>query len=282
MTDIAKELECAAALLAQAGVAEHLREASLLMEFALGRDRAFIITHPDYRPTPDEQKIFLSAVRRRASREPFQYIVGKKEFYGLEFAVSPDVLIPRPETEGLVERAITELESFEHPRFCEIGIGSGCVAISILANFPEATAVGVDISPDALAIAALNAGKHGVSSRLELIISDVFSGVKKEKFDAVVSNPPYVPVADIAHLQPEVRDFEPHIALTDGGEGTGIIGAIIRDSPDYLKQNGSLLLEIGFDQAEKVLAIFDPAIWSKAEAIPDLQGILRIILARLA
>lgn len=280
MTGIAEELQRAADILTDAGVEEPHREASSLMAFALGRDRAFIITHPDYHPTPEEQRIFDSALERRARREPFQYIVGKKEFYGLEFAVSPDVLIPRPETEGIVERAISELREIEHPRFCEIGIGSGCIAVSILANLTRASAIGADISEKALAIAALNARANKVFSRLELTKSNVFSAISQEKFDAIVSNPPYVPAKDIEHLQAEVRDFEPHIALTDGGEGVGIIGRIVGQAPAYLKQNGVLLIEIGFDQAERVLEMFDPEIWYGAEVIYDLQGIPRIILAR--
>lgn len=282
MTSIAIELKRAVAILAASGVAEPVREAASLMAFALKRDRVFLIAHQDYDPTPEEMRIFDAALERRSRREPLQYIVGKKEFYGLDFVVSPNVLIPRPETESLVEQAVAELSGIEKPRFCEIGIGSGCIAISVLAKLSKATAVGVDISQDALVTASLNAERHNVSGRLRLLKSDVFAAVPVEKFDAILSNPPYVPESAIAHLQAEVRDFEPLIALTDGGNGFGIIRKIIRGAPVFLNEAGVLLIEIGFNQAENVLALFDPAVWREATAKADLQGIPRTILARLA
>jgi len=258
-------------------VPEPRREASLLICLAIKKDRAFLIAHPEYELRTDERSLLQDFTNRRADREPYQYIAGQQEFYGLEFDVTPDVLIPRPETEVLVERAVRSLaERKGSPTFLEVGVGSGCIAVSILANVPESTAEGVDISEKALAVAERNSSKHGVSERLQLFRSDVYAGVEQRNFDLIVSNPPYVPNADIETLQPEVRDFEPHSSLSDGGAGLSIIEKLIDGSATFLKPGGELFVEIGFDQSPRVEKMFVHGLWETVEFLPDLQGIPRI------
>lgn len=266
-------------VLLAADVAEPVREASLLMQFALGRDKTFLIANPEYELNDTEQKLYLSILKRRANREPYQYITGKQEFYGLEFGVTPDVLIPRPETEILVEEAIRLIRENGWKRFCEIGVGSGCIAVSILKNVPNVSAVGGDISSAALDVARRNAASHEVLDQLELKLSDIFADLDAEKFDLIVSNPPYVPLADISGLQSEVRDHEPHIALTDGADGLSIVREIVSGAKDRLGHAGVLLIEIGWDQSERVAEMFDLNEWKSVEFLPDLQGIPRILKA---
>lgn len=263
------------------GVADARREAASLLEFTLSRNKTFLYSHPEYELSNDEESRYRSFVERRAGREPFQYIVGRQEFCGLELEVTPDVLIPRPETEMLVERAVGILSGMDAPRFCEVGVGSGCIAVSILHQVQGVSAVGLEISPAALQVARRNAETNGVEDRLELRESDVFSALEGEKFDLVVSNPPYVRVADIGSLQPEVRDFEPHTSLTDGGDGVSIIRRIIEGAPDVLQPGGGVLIEIGFDQGYPVGKMFRPEIWDRIEIVPDFQGIPRMASARL-
>ncbi len=288
MSDIAETLRNAAEILRESGIAEPRREAALLLAFSLEKDKVFLVAHDDYEVSGEENTKFQSFLSRRASREPFEYITGSQEFYRLDFFVKPDVLIPRPETELIVENAIEILREIEKPRFCEVGTGSGCISVSILHEAKTATAIGLDISPKALEIARRNADANGVSERFELKHSDVFDALKNEKneknekFDLIVSNPPYVPFGDLAGLQPEVRDHEPQIALTDGGDGLSIIKKIIADSPQCLKPNGFLLIETGHGQATEVLRMFQPKIWKNVEVLPDLQGIQRTVKAQFA
>ena len=274
--DISTVLNKAAQKLQQAGVEEPRREAASLLVYVLQKDTAFLIAHPEYDLAANQKLLFESCVRRRAKREPFQYIVGRQEFYGLEFDVTPDVLIPRPETEILVEEAINILSLLENPRFCEVGVGSGCISVAILANVRSATAVSIDISYAASQVARANATKHKVGGSLTLHRGDVFGNIKGP-FDLIVSNPPYIPSGDIKSLQAEVRDFEPSVALDGGEDGLYIIKSIIRESPEFLMPQGFLLLEIGFDQAAKVRELFGHRMWETPEFLPDLQGIPRIL-----
>lgn len=281
MPKIAEILPEATRILHDSGVGEARREAASLLGFAVARERAFLVAHPEYELSADEENLFRAVVRRRAAREPLQYITGRQEFYGLEFNVAPGVLIPRPETESIVENALKILKSVDHPVFCEVGVGSGCISVSILHELETARGIGLDVSDDALAIAAANARKHGVAARLILQKSDVFEVLENEKFDLVVSNPPYIPVAEMTNLQREVRDYEPRAALTDGGDGFSIIEKIVAGAPRFLNADGFLLIEIGFGQAERAAAMFDAALWRAAEILPDLQGIPRTVRAQI-
>jgi release factor glutamine methyltransferase len=281
MSSVFQILQLATETLRENEIAEPRREANSLLAFALQKDKTFLIAHPEYELTATENSFFDEILTRRANREPFQHITGKQEFFGLDFEVNSDVLIPRPETELIVENAIEILRSLEEPRFCEIGVGSGCISVSILHEVKNAAAIGLDISEKALQMAKRNAEKHAVSDRLQLKKSDVFAVLTDEKFDLVVSNPPYVPSEDISGLQREVRDFEPLNALTDGKDGLSIIENISESSPKFLYSKGFLLMEIGFNQAEKVRQMFSLEIWQSVEILPDLQKIPRTVKAQL-
>lgn len=278
MTTISESLRLAGDELSRSGVDEPFREASSLLQFVLDKDRTFLIAHPEYELVDDEEASFNEAVRRRSAREPFHHITGTKEFYGLEFLVSADVLIPRPETEMLVEAAIDCLAN-GRKHFCEIGVGSGCIAVSILKNVPASSAIGLEISLAAIAVAEKNAALNGVSDRLAIRRSDLFAALGDERFDLIVSNPPYIPAADLAGLQPEVKLFEPNTALTDGGNGLSLISSIIETSPRHLHPGGTLLIEIGFGQADAVGRMLDSSRFRHWEIVPDLQQIPRMVKA---
>lgn len=277
---ISEILKSATAILRASGVAQAAREGKSLLAFSLDKNQTFLVAHSEYELSFEEENRFQNLIKRRASREPFQYIVGRQEFCGLDFAVTPDVLIPRPETEMIVEAAVEFLHNEANPTFCEIGIGSGGIAVSILHSLKTARAVGADISERALRVAEKNAEMHRVAERLALKISDVYENIKSEKFDLIASNPPYIPAADIENLQPEVRDFEPHQALTDGSGGLSIVEKIIAGAPCFLKSGGLLLIEIGINQANAVRQMFDEKLWATVAIVADFQKIPRTVKAR--
>ena len=281
MPNVAEALQNSAKDLRAGDVAEPHREAASLLAFALGKNKVFLVAHSEYVLSGEEETLFGEFVQRRAAREPLQYITRRQEFYGLEFIVTPDVLIPRPETETIVENAIEILSCRTDPVFCEVGVGSGCISVAILHELETARAVGLDVSENALAITEKNAEKHKVSERIKLLTSDVFNGLQNEKFDLIVSNPPYISAEELSALQREVRDFEPLTALTDGGDGFSIIEKIVAGAPQFLKENGFLLMEIGFGQSAKTTEMFDAEIWRAVEILPDLQNIPRTIKAQI-
>jgi release factor glutamine methyltransferase len=273
----------AAEVLRSSGVPEARREAASLLAFTLNRDRAFLLTHPEYLLTAQEALLFRALVERRAAGEPQQYITGRQEFYGLRFEVTPDVLIPRPETELLVETALRLLDQTKGPhKVCDVGTGSGCIAISILHERESAQALALDISPRSLRVAARNAKRHGVYGRLKLIASDCFAAIdfSQPRLSMIVSNPPYVAEAALKGLQREVREHEPRVALTPGGDGLRIIRRLLTDAPRLLFTGGHLLMEIGFDQHAAVEELIDRSIWRLLDIHRDLQGIPRIVALR--
>lgn len=276
--NVSEILKNSAETLRTSGVAEARREAVSLLSFALNKNQTFLIAHDDYELSEDEETRLQGFVERRAAREPFQYITGRQEFYALDFVVSPAVLIPRPETELLVETAIEILR--QGGRFCEVGVGSGCLSTAILHHVKGATAIGLDISEAALKIAETNAEINRVAERLELRKSDVFESLRGEKFDLIVSNPPYISALEMRTLQAEVREHEPLTALTDGADGLSIIRRIIADAPRFTVETGFLLLEIGYRQSAEVIKMFDRAVWREVSALQDWQGIERVIKAR--
>jgi release factor glutamine methyltransferase len=262
-----------------AGIPDPRRESASLLAFALEKENAFLFAHPEYDLSEREVDRFRSVVSRRSEREPFQYITGRQEFYGLEFDVRPGVLIPRPETEILVEAAIRAMAELARPKFYEIGVGSGCISISILKNLPAANAEAVDISDACLELAATNAAKHNVSGRIKLRKADLFEGAAGP-YDAVISNPPYIPEADRPDLQAEVLSYEPHEALFSGSSGLVAIARIIDGAPGHLSVGGLLLIEIGAGQAAEVLGMLTGGSWSEVAFLKDLQGIDRVLSAR--
>ena len=278
---IAEVLKEASRILKAAGVPEARREAGSLLSFVLGKDRTFLISHAEDPVDDDSFGSLREFVERRAAGEPLQYITGVQDFYGREFRVTPDVLIPRPETELLVEAAI-EVCSNNDVFICDVGTGSGCIAITLLCEMTNARAVAVDKSAAALDIAKINAAQQAVIDRAAFVVSDCFDALDphEHQFDLIVSNPPYVSAAALSGLQREVRDHEPLVALSPGPDGLSVIRRLLSEAPAYLKPNGHLLMEIGFDQGEAIKDLVDEAVWSLVEIRPDLQCIPRIVVLR--
>lgn len=278
---IAEVLREAAAELDRSGVPEARREAGSLLSFILEKDRTFLISHAEDETDENSLGRFREFVERRASGEPLQYITGVQDFYGREFRVTPDVLIPRPETELLVEAALQVVgEIGVAPFICDVGTGSGCIAVTLLCEIVTARAVAIDKSPAALEIAKLNAQNLSVTDRAIFIESDCFESLDsgEYEFDLIVSNPPYVAEKALQGLQREVRDHEPLVALSPGGDGLSVIRRLIDDGPAFIKPNGHMLMEIGFDQGEAVERLINASAWSLREIRPDLQGIPRIVV----
>jgi release factor glutamine methyltransferase len=276
---IAQAIFEASQLLRTAGVPESRRDAGSLLAHVLQQDRTFLISHAEEKLDDRELQKFREMVERRASGEPLQYITGHQDFYGRSFRVTPDVLIPRPETELLVESA---LELMDGSRFCDVGTGSGCIAVTLLCERHQAHGVALDISPAALVIARENAGSYEVDQRVTFLVSDCFESLSEKTplFDLIVSNPPYVAATVVAGLQREVKDYEPMVALTPGGDGLSIIRRLIGEAPTFLRKDGHLLLEIGFDQGERVLQLVEGSNFQLMDIRPDLQGIPRIVILR--
>jgi release factor glutamine methyltransferase len=263
--------------LRKAGVPEARREAGSLLAFVLDKDRTFILAHADDAISEDEVSRFQAMLDSRAQGKPAQYIMGVQEFYGLEFEVTPDVLIPRPETELLVESAVKLVSKDRHVSICDVGTGSGCIAVTLLRQLPLARAVALEVSPAALEVARRNAARHVVTDRIEFVLSDCFAALAPQHFDLIVSNPPYVAERAVATLQREVRDYEPRVALTAGADGLDVIRRLVSGATDFLKTGGHLLFEIGFDQHARVAELIDSDTWELLDIHQDLQGIPRIV-----
>ncbi len=277
ISDLLRE---ASQTLRDAGVPEERREAGSLLSHVIGKDRTFLISHAEDLVGDADLARFQEAVERRASGEPLQYIIGVQDFYGREFRVTPDVLIPRPETELLVESALELIVHNSAPLISDVGTGSGCIAVTLLCERTDARVIALDVSEAALGVASDNARRHGVSERITFKISDCFDGVDLAAFDIIVSNPPYVSANALPGLQREVRDHEPLVALSPGADGLSIIRRLLEKGWEFLKPNGHLLMEIGFDQGENVQQLINPSIWELVELRPDLQSIPRIVVVR--
>jgi len=278
MNSIAEVLREASQMLEHAGVPEARREAGSLLSFVIGKDRTFLISHAEDVLNDDQVDQYRGVVERRAAGEPLQYITGVQDFFGREFRVTPEVLIPRPETELLIE-AVLEVDRAAS-LICDVGTGSGCIAITLLCELNNARAIGLDKSPAALEVAKFNAEKLSVADRAEFVVSDCFDSLEPRDFDLIVSNPPYVSAGVLAGLQREVRDHEPLVALSPGPDGLSIIRRLIQEAPAFLKQHGHLIMEISFDQGEAVQQLIDANVWELLELRPDLQCIPRIVVLR--
>jgi release factor glutamine methyltransferase len=279
---IGEALQKASERLNWAGVPEARKEARSLLAHVLEVDWSVLITDAD-KPVADVSlSRFHELVSRRMTGEPAQYITGTQDFYGRRFEVNPDVLIPRPETEGLIETAVSFVSPTISPFWiCDVGTGSGCIAITLLCEKHFAHAIGVDISEAALEVAKRNANAHNVANRVSFIQSDCFDALTRDNtFDLIVSNPPYVSAKVLQGLQREVRDHEPRVALTPGDDGLAIIRRLIKEAPPFLKPGGHLVIEIGFDQSEKIAELLDPEVWELLRIAPDLQQIPRIVVLR--
>lgn len=277
--NIAEALKEASRILQNAGVPEARREAGSLLSFVIAKDRTFLISHAEDQLDEHSLDQFRQTIERRAAGEPLQYIIGVQDFFGRQFRVTPDVLIPRPETELLIEAAL-EMVGNASPFICDIGTGSGCIALTLLCEISEARGVAVDKSPAALEIARLNAGDLSVADRAVFVVSDCFEALdsREYQFDLIASNPPYVSAGVLPGLQREVRDHEPLVALSPGSDGLSMIRQLLHDAPAFLKQNGHMIMEIGFDQGERVQKLVDDSVWRLVDLQPDLQGIPRIVI----
>lgn len=260
----------------QAGVDDPAREARLLMRWACDLDGAALAARMNEPCTPEQEIRFAIGMSRRATREPLSHITGKREFWGRSFRVTRDVLDPRPETEILVAEA---LNRGPFGTVLDLGIGSGCILVSLLAEWPEARGTGTDTSQAALAIAARNAEAHGVFDRLTLTKTDWTDGLMGA-FDLVVSNPPYLAAEELADLSPEVG-FEPAHALSPGGDGLDAYRAIARGAPRLMAPDALLMLEIGPTQSHEVSAILASAGFNVVAILPDLDQRPRAVLARI-
>jgi release factor glutamine methyltransferase len=271
-------------LLRAGGVAEPERDAERLLGHLLDLDRAALHAEPARAVGAEEADRFRDLVRRRAAREPLQHLTGEQEFWSLSFRVTPDVLIPRPETEHLVE-ALLRLRLRPEPLLLDLGTGSGCLAIAAAREIPGALVVATDIESAALEVARGNALRHGLSERITFLRGDLFAplaGRRWERgFDVILSNPPYVPEADWKGLEPEVREHEPKGALTPGADGLAIHRRLAVGAASWLRPGGMLLAEIGAGQGETAGALYAPPAPLELVAIePDLAGIPRVIVAR--
>jgi release factor glutamine methyltransferase len=314
--DVRSTLKQGLAQLREAHIPSFTLAAELLLLHVLGRDRTWLYAHPEEKLSPADTERFFSLIARRTAGEPTQHLTGKQEFWGLEFEVSPDVLIPRPETEHLIEVALDRLAlrelragrkqtlTGEGLQIADIGTGSGCIAIALAKELPGATICATDISPAALAIARRNAARHSVSGRIHFLQSNLLDQLflvgaqhaapplgedarhesplttpQPPLLDLIVSNPPYVGQREAETLAREVRDHEPQIALFGGEEGYELYADLITQSAAHLKPGGLLVLELGHNSLPAVQPLLDAPTWTNVAVTNDLAGIPRVIAA---
>jgi release factor glutamine methyltransferase len=262
------------------GVDNPRLEAEVLLAHLLGIDRMGLYLNYDTPLKEGERAVYREMIQRRTAGEPVAYIIGQKEFWSLKFAVSPDCLIPRPETEHLVEEAVRIGKEQEQPlRVLEIGHGCGAVAIALATELAEAQIVATDISPGTRSLAQENAEAHGVGEHVRFVLGDIYPP-REEPFGLICSNPPYVPTGEILHLAPEVRDYEPLTALDGGEDGLRFFREIAEGAPDFLTEGGWLLLEMGKGQDLQVATILQEQGFTHVDLIPDYAGVKRVIRAQ--
>ena len=283
MPSLHERLADARQSLVRAGIPE--REAALdaevLARHVLECDRATLVTR-GRDPVPSAfDRLYLPLVARRIAREPIAYILGEREFWGLDFIVTPDVLIPRPETELVIEEALAVASRTLTRRIIDVGTGSGCLAVALAIEFASARVVATDISPAALAVATRNAERHKVIGRITLLETDLLDTVDAPAH-LIVSNPPYVPEADAPTIQPEVGRYEPSGALYAGNDGLSVIRRLFADAPARLAESGWLIVEFGFGQEPALRAAAADAGWHVVRVRADLQGIPRVAVLRRA
>jgi release factor glutamine methyltransferase len=263
------------------GAGPHSREDSmLLLRHVLGIPPAEMHAYRERPLTALQTEAFNALIQRRAKGVPIQYLTGEQEFFGLPFHVTPDVLIPRPETEHLVEAAIARLEHHPAPRIADVGTGSGAIAVALAHSLPHAEIVALDASSAALAVARRNSQQNHVAHRIRFVDSDLLAAVPEETFDAIVSNPPYVAESERKSLPMEVRDYEPAQALFAGPTGLEFYQRLIPAAHAHLVPGAWLLMEIGHGQRDSVRTLLDDKNWDSVEFLPDLQSIPRVAVAR--
>jgi release factor glutamine methyltransferase len=272
--------------------------AELLLMHTLGHDRAWLYAHPEQELDAAAREQYFSLIARRASGVPTQHLTGHQEFWGLDFEVTPDVLIPRPETEHVIEFALERTGAGsdagsprrqEQFRIADVGTGSGCIAIALAHEFPNAQIIATDISAAALEVARRNAARHGVISRIDFVECNLVEALLRQSpatshqsphFDLIASNPPYIGRRETATLPREVRDHEPAVALFGGETGTEIYAPLIAQAAALLKPGGVLVLELGHNSAEHVSRLLAEPEWADVALTNDLAGITRVASAR--
>ena len=273
------------------GIPSPRLDAELLLAHAMNCTRVDLYTGYQQVVEESERQHFRAFVERRTAFEPVAYILGKREFYSLELEVGPEVLIPRPETETLIDRVLEEIRAdgaADGAAVVDLGTGSGCIAIALANELPTAHVDAVDISPEALEIARRNAARHGFEDRVRFLAGDLFEPFQKDEprpaFDVVVSNPPYVAPVEYGDLMPDVRDHEPALALVErrDQDGLGYYRIIAREAPEYLRSGGLLAVEVGESQAVSVQMLLQAAGWREMDVAADYAGIERVITARRA
>ena len=269
----------------QKGIESPRLDAEVLLSHVLGKQRIYLYVHFDEPLLAEELALYRAMIRQRVEHMPVAYILGEKEFMGLTFKVTPDTLVPRPDTEILVQAAVDELKAQtegnkEPARLVDIGTGSGAVCLSVLSLLDGVTADTVDISPAARAVAEENAAALGLEARVRFHTGDLLAPVAGQQFAAILSNPPYIPVADIAELAPEVRCKEPMTALAGGADGLDFYRRLCMEAPAMLTENGFMAFEVGIHQAEAVAALAeDNPLIGRTEIRKDYAGIDRVVLA---
>jgi release factor glutamine methyltransferase len=281
------------AQLRAADVSSFTLAAELLLLHTLGRERTWLYTYPESEVSPDQQSQFFTLIARRASGEPVQHLTGKQEFWGLEFEVTPDVLIPRPETEHIIEVALDRLAVREiragRPQtlaghglqIADIGTGTGCIAIALAKELSAAKIFATDISAAALTVAKRNAARHKLSDYIHFVESNLLDALSLQPraLDLIVSNPPYIGRRESPELEREVRDHEPHSALFGGEEGYELYAPLITQAAQFLKPGGLLVLELGHNSLSAVQPLLDAPHWHNVAVTNDLAGIPRVISA---
>ncbi|HKV26975.1 MAG TPA: peptide chain release factor N(5)-glutamine methyltransferase [Candidatus Acidoferrales bacterium] len=284
-TSVRAALRDAMARMRSVGVPSHALAAELLLMRVMGRDRAWLYAHPEAPLDVEDVRRYFDLVARRGAGWPTQYLTGKQEFWGVEFEVTPAVLIPRPETEHIIEVAIERLgKERKNAPLClaDVGTGSGCIAVALAHEFPHAEIFATDISAAALAVAARNVGRESLQERIHLLECNLLEAFASESgtFDMIVSNPPYVARDEAAQLPREVREHEPREALFCGASDTEIYARLVRQAAELLKPGGLLALEIGYGALERVLPVLDSSLtWREIRVANDLAGIPRVISA---
>lgn len=265
-----------------ANVPSPVLAAELLLMHVLDTSRAWLYAHAADPLDPSLAERYGELIRQRASGKPTQHLTGHQEFWGLNLEVTPDVLIPRPETEHVVEVALARLGQHRSRmplRLADVGTGSGCLAIALARELPQALVYATDISRAALDVARRNAARHGLAGRISFLESPLLASIPSRSLDVVVSNPPYIATRDAASLPREVREHEPHVALFAGEEGMAVYPPLIAEAADRLLPGGLLVLELGYDMSERVEALLDSADWREVRITKDLAGIPRVLAA---
>ena len=277
MTNLVQAWTAARDKLKAARVDSPVIDARMLVEAATGASRTDIVTDPYREVTPEAQAVLDDYLERRGRREPVSRILGRKGFWKIMLDVTPHVLSPRPETETVVQEALAHFD--EHRRFdvLDLGVGSGAILLAILAERPLARGLGTDVSDEALAVARDNAARLGLDGRMALMRGDWTEGMADASFDLVVSNPPYIPAGDIAGLDPEVREHDPHLALDGGADGLDPYRRLAPEVMRVLRPGGRFLLEIGFDQSAAVEALMREAGAQEVATVKDLSDKPRVV-----